>query len=90
MAKDCGIPLTTLDEHLPDLAVDGADEVDPDLNLIKGGGAAHTLEKIVDSAAKKFLVIVDESKRFRNWEISQCPWKLYHQHTGQLPNKSKN
>lgn len=63
LAKDCGIPLTTLDEHLPNLAVDGADEVDPDLNLIKGGGAAHTLEKIVDSAAKKFLVIVDESKK---------------------------
>jgi ribose 5-phosphate isomerase A len=63
LARDCGIPLTTLDEHLPDLAVDGADEVDPNLNLIKGGGAAHTLEKIVDSAAKKFLVIVDESKK---------------------------
>lgn len=65
LARDCGIPLTTLDEHLPDLAVDGADEVDPDLNLIKGGGAAHTLEKIVDSAAKKFLVIVDESKKVK-------------------------
>jgi ribose 5-phosphate isomerase A len=63
LARDCGIPLTTLDEHLPDLAVDGADEVDPQLNLIKGGGAAHTLEKIVDSAAGKFLVIVDESKQ---------------------------
>jgi ribose 5-phosphate isomerase A len=62
LARDCGIPLTSLDEHLPDLAVDGADEVDPQLNLIKGGGAAHTLEKIVDSAADKFLVIVDESK----------------------------
>ena len=63
LARDCGIPLTTLDEHLPDLAVDGADEVDPQLNLIKGGGAAHTLEKIVDSSADKFLVIVDESKK---------------------------
>ncbi len=65
LARDCGIPLTTLDEHLPDLAVDGADEVDPELNLIKGGGAAHTLEKIVDSAAGKFLVIVDESKQVK-------------------------
>jgi len=62
LARDCKIPITTLDEHLPDLAVDGADEVDPHLNLIKGGGAAHTLEKIVDSAADHFLVIVDESK----------------------------
>lgn len=63
LARDCGIPLTTLAEHLPDLAVDGADEVDPQLNLIKGGGAAHTMEKIVDSAADKFVVIVDESKQ---------------------------
>jgi len=62
MAVDLGIPVTTLDEHQPDLAVDGADEVDPYLNLIKGGGAAHTREKIVDYAAETFLVIVDESK----------------------------
>lgn len=62
LANECNIPITTLDEHLPDLAVDGADEVDPNLNLIKGGGAAHTLEKIVDSSARKFVVIVDESK----------------------------
>jgi ribose 5-phosphate isomerase A len=45
-----------------ELAVDGADEVDPQLNLIKGGGAAHTMEKIVDSSAEKFIVIVDDSK----------------------------
>jgi len=62
LAVDLGIPVTTLDEHQPDLAVDGADEVDPYLNLIKGGGAAHTREKIVDYAARTFLVIVDESK----------------------------
>jgi len=62
IARDSGIPLTTLNEHEIDIAVDGADEVDPDLNLIKGGGAAHTLEKIVDNAAEKFIVIVDESK----------------------------
>lgn len=45
-----------------DLAVDGADEVDPELNLIKGGGAAHTREKIVAAMANQFVVIVDESK----------------------------
>ena len=45
-----------------DLAVDGADEVDPDLNVIKGGGAAQTREKIVAAMAKQFVVIVDESK----------------------------
>lgn len=62
LAVELGIPVTTLDEHRPDLAVDGADEVDPYFNLIKGGGAAHTREKIVDYAARTFLVIVDESK----------------------------
>lgn len=62
LAKDSGIRITTLEEHSIDIAVDGADEVDVDLNLIKGGGAAHTLEKIVDESAKRFVVIVDESK----------------------------
>jgi ribose 5-phosphate isomerase A len=45
-----------------DVAVDGADEVDPQGNLIKGAGAAHVMEKIVASMAKRFIVIVDESK----------------------------
>jgi len=62
LAKENGIPVTTLEEHSIDIAVDGADEVDSKLNLIKGGGAAHTMEKIVDSAADKFIVIVDDSK----------------------------
>ena len=62
LASDSGIPLTTLEEHDVDLAVDGADEVDPLLNLIKGGGAAHTMEKIIDQSADKFIVIVDDSK----------------------------
>jgi ribose 5-phosphate isomerase A len=62
LAQNSGITITSLDEHQIQLAVDGADEVDPQLNLIKGGGAAHTLEKIVDSAADKFVVIVDDNK----------------------------
>jgi ribose 5-phosphate isomerase A len=62
-ARDLGIPLTTLAEHSRlDLAVDGADEVDPDLNLIKGLGRALLREKIVEMHADRFLVIVDESK----------------------------
>lgn len=63
LAKQHGIPLTTLDEidHI-DMAIDGADEVDPQQNLIKGGGAAHTREKVVDSLAKQFIVVVDSSK----------------------------
>lgn len=45
-----------------DIAIDGADEVDGDLNLTKGGGGAHTREKIVASMAPRFIVVVDESK----------------------------
>jgi ribose 5-phosphate isomerase A len=63
LAKQYGIPLTTLDEaDRMDVAIDGADEVDPNKNLIKGGGAAHTQEKIVDSLADQFIVVVDSSK----------------------------
>lgn len=59
-----GIPLATLDEVTAlDLAVDGADEVDPALDLIKGLGGALLWEKIVAAAAARFIVVVDESKR---------------------------
>jgi ribose 5-phosphate isomerase A len=63
LARKYGIPLVSLDEvDTIDVAIDGADEVDPNKNLIKGGGAAHTQEKIVDSLAKQFIVVVDGSK----------------------------
>lgn len=63
LAKQYGIPLTTLDEiDRIDIAIDGADEVDPQKNLIKGGGAAHTREKVVDSLAEQFIVVVDGTK----------------------------
>ncbi|MDJ0619619.1 MAG: ribose-5-phosphate isomerase RpiA [Calothrix sp. MO_192.B10] len=63
LAKQYGIPLTTLDaiDHI-DIAIDGADEVDPQKNLIKGGGAAHTREKVVDYLANQFVVVVDAGK----------------------------
>ncbi len=62
-AKTRGIPLTSLEEHPhPDVAIDGADEVDSKLNLIKGLGGALFREKIVAEASKKFIVVVDESK----------------------------
>jgi ribose 5-phosphate isomerase A len=63
LAAEYGIPLITLNEvdHI-DLAIDGADEVDPAKNLIKGGGACHTREKLVDSRAERFLVVVDAGK----------------------------
>jgi ribose 5-phosphate isomerase A len=54
------IPLRKLDRL--DLALDGADAIDPDLNAIKGGGAAHTVEKIVAAMAERYLLIADESK----------------------------
>lgn len=62
-AEKLGIPLATLDTHPKiDVAIDGADSVDPNLNLVKGGGGAHFREKIVEAAAKTFVVIVDDSK----------------------------
>ncbi len=63
LAKISGIPLTDMDSHpVPDIAIDGADQVDQDLQLIKGMGAALVREKIVDSAAKKVIIVVDETK----------------------------
>jgi ribose 5-phosphate isomerase A len=63
LAREVGVPLIGLDavERI-DVAIDGADQVDDDLALIKGGGAAHAREKVVDAAAKRFVVVVDPSK----------------------------
>ena len=63
VARRCGISLTTLDETPElDLTVDGADEIDPGLCLIKGGGGALLREKIVASASARMIVIADQSK----------------------------
>jgi ribose 5-phosphate isomerase A len=62
-AKEFGIPLTDFSEtQTLDIAIDGADEIDKDFNLIKGGGGSLVREKFVDSAAGKFIVIADDSK----------------------------
>jgi ribose 5-phosphate isomerase A len=62
-AERLGIPLTSLDETPQlDLTVDGADEIAPDLSLVKGGGGALLREKIVASASTRMIVIADESK----------------------------
>jgi ribose 5-phosphate isomerase A len=63
LCLELGVPLATLEE-LPelDLAIDGADEIDPQLNLIKGGGGALLREKIVAGAAARFIVVADSTK----------------------------
>lgn len=62
-ARNLGIPVTTFDEHQElDLTIDGADEVDPDLNLIKGGGGALLREKVLAQSSRRNVMIVDESK----------------------------
>lgn len=62
-AKDFKIPLTDFSEvQSLDLAIDGADEIDPQFNLTKGGGGSLVREKIVDANAKKLIIVADESK----------------------------
>ncbi len=64
LAKEAEIPLTTLEEvKWLDLTIDGADEFDDNLNLIKGGGGAHLMEKIIATASDQFVVISDVSKQ---------------------------
>lgn len=63
LAIESGIALTTLSQHpILDLAIDGADQVDKNLFAIKGGGAAHTREKVVSCSAERFIVAIDGSK----------------------------
>jgi ribose 5-phosphate isomerase A len=64
LAVECKIPITTLDEHpVIDVTIDGADQLTPELNLIKGGGAALAREKIVASATKLNVIIADQQKK---------------------------
>ncbi|MDH4080542.1 MAG: ribose-5-phosphate isomerase RpiA [Nitrospira sp.] len=64
LARDCGIPLLDSENRWEiDVAIDGADQVDPEFNLIKGGGGALLKEKIVAASAKQFIVMVDHTKQ---------------------------
>lgn len=66
LARAHGIPVRALEDvEEIDIAIDGADEIDPHRNLIKGGGGAHTREKVIASSARTFVVIADESKLVR-------------------------
>lgn len=64
LARRCGIPLIETDDRWDiDVALDGADQVDPEFNLIKGGGGALLKEKIVAAAARQFIVLIDYTKQ---------------------------
>ena len=81
LAVECGIPITTLDEHpVIDVTIDGADQLTPELFLIKGGGAAMAREKIVASASKLNIIIADQPKKPNCWakttslyQLKSCP-----------------
>ena len=63
LAREAGVPIRSLDEiDGIDLAIDGADRIDRDRVAIKGGGAAHAREKVIDAAADRFVVVADPSK----------------------------
>ncbi|WEU40993.1 MAG: ribose 5-phosphate isomerase A [Candidatus Odinarchaeum yellowstonii] len=69
-----GVALTTLDEHnILDLTIDGADEADEELNLIKGGGGALTQEKIIGTYTKKLIILIDSSKLVKKLGRSPIP-----------------
>ena len=73
LAAELGIPIVTELIGQIDLAVDGADEVDPALNLIKGRGGAMVREKLVVEASKRFVVVVDESKLVKQLGVRVLP-----------------
>lgn len=71
LARQFGVKTVDLNDvnHI-DIAFDGADEVDSNMNLIKGGGAAHTMEKVVDSIAKECVILIDETKIVKTLGLS--------------------
>lgn len=91
-AKEFGIPLAYFSEvSRLDLAIDGADEVDPDYNLIKGGGGSLLREKLVDAAADRLIIVVDDSKLVRTLgafplpvEVVPFGWELTAQRLAML------
>lgn len=97
IATEQGIPLSTLASHpIIELTIDGADEVDAHLNLIKGGGAALVREKIIANASKRILIVVDESKVSRVLgtsfalpvEIVQFGWEATQREVNKICGKS--
>ncbi len=98
LASELGIPLCSLSAVSQiDLAIDGADEVDPSFQLIKGGGACHVQEKLVASMAERFVVVVDSSKIVQTLnlefklpvEVIPSAWKLVELKINDLGAKSE-
>ena len=88
LAEQLALPLTTLNEHpTVDLTIDGADEVDPSGDLIKGGGGALLREKIVAAATRQYVIIVDASKLVERLgerfplpiEVVPFGWRTHHE-----------
>ena len=84
-ARELGIPLVDFDAHAkPDIAIDGADEIDPSFNMIKGGGGALLREKIVAQHAKRVIIVADPSKQVKRLgesfplpiEVLPLAWEL--------------
>jgi ribose 5-phosphate isomerase A len=73
LALESGIPLVTLTEARPDLTIDGADEISPDLDLVKGRGGALLREKIVAAASDALIVVADETKLFEQLGHTRLP-----------------
>ncbi|WP_130859372.1 ribose-5-phosphate isomerase RpiA [Gracilibacillus phocaeensis] len=92
LATELGVPLTSFSEYKRvDIAIDGADEVDSDFQLLKGGGGSLVREKLIAAAADYFVVIVDQSKLVRQLgafplpvEVVPFAWKVTEQHIQQL------
>lgn len=91
-AKDFNIPLTDFSEvQVLDLAIDGADEIDPNFNLTKGGGGSLVREKMVNAHAKKLIIIADQSKMVDELgkfplpvEVLQFGWQVTAQKIAEL------
>lgn len=101
LAHEVGVPLATLDEGVLEVTIDGADEVDPQFNLIKGGGGALFHEKVVAQATDREIIVVDDSK-LSNYlgtlhvlpvEVSPFGWRSqlrYLESLGARPVRRKN
>lgn len=97
LAAECGIPLTDFSSvEKIDIAIDGADEVDSDLQLLKGGGGSLVREKIVDEAAEQLIIIVDETKIVKQLgefplpiEVTPFGWELTAGNISELGGKPK-